>query len=53
MPVLIDALYAGLISGAADAPLVIPSLNRDGDCISDLVMPLYGSIAGIASTSSS
>jgi isocitrate dehydrogenase (NAD+) len=48
-PVLIDATYAGLISGAADAPLVIPSLNRDGDCLSDMVMPLYGSIAGAES----
>jgi isocitrate/isopropylmalate dehydrogenase len=48
-PVLIDATYAGLISGAADAPLVIPSLNRDGDCLSDLVMPLFGSIAGAES----
>src|SRR4051794_27498132 len=48
-PVLIDATYAGLISGAADAPLVIPSLTRDGDCLSDMVMPLYGSIAGAES----
>ncbi len=48
-PVLIDALYAGLISGAADVPLVIPSLNRDGDCLSDLVMPMFGSIAGAES----
>jgi isocitrate dehydrogenase (NAD+) len=48
-PVLIDATYAGLISGGADAPLVIPSLNRDGDCLSDLVLPLYGSIAGAES----
>jgi isocitrate/isopropylmalate dehydrogenase len=48
-PVLIDALYAGLISGAADAPLVIPTLNRDGDCLSDLVMPMFGSIAGAES----
>jgi isocitrate/isopropylmalate dehydrogenase len=48
-PVLIDATYAGLISGAADAPLVIPSLNRDGDCLSDLVLPLFGSIAGAES----
>jgi isocitrate/isopropylmalate dehydrogenase len=48
-PVLIDATYAGLISGAPDAPLVIPALNRDGDCLSDLVMPLYGSIAGAES----
>jgi isocitrate dehydrogenase (NAD+) len=30
-PVLIDATYAGLLSGATDAPLVIPALNRDGD----------------------
>ena len=48
-PVLIDATYAGLITGAADAPLVIPALNRDGDCLSDLVMPMYGSIAGAES----
>jgi isocitrate dehydrogenase (NAD+) len=48
-PVLIDALYAGLISGAADSPLVIPALNRDGDCLSDLVMPMFGSIAGAES----
>src|ERR1700759_3605509 len=44
-PVLIDATYAGLITGAGGAPLVIPALNRDGDCLSDLVMPLFGSIA--------
>src|SRR5205823_14032296 len=48
-PVLIDATYAGLVSGAADAPLVIPALNRDGDCLSDLVLPLFGSIAGAES----
>jgi isocitrate dehydrogenase (NAD+) len=48
-PVLIDATYAGLVSGQADAPLVIPALNRDGDCLSDLVMPLFGSIAGAES----
>jgi isocitrate dehydrogenase (NAD+) len=48
-PVLIDAAYAGLVSGAADAPLVIPALNRDGDCLSDLVMPMFGSIAGAES----
>jgi isocitrate dehydrogenase (NAD+) len=44
-PVLIDATYAGLLSGATDAPLVIPALNRDGDCLSDLVLPMFGSIA--------
>jgi isocitrate dehydrogenase (NAD+) len=48
-PVLIDATYAGLISGATDVPLVIPALNRDGDCLSDLVLPLFGSIAGAES----
>ena len=48
-PVLIDATYAGLIGGAGDAPLVIPALNRDGDCLSDLVMPMFGSIAGAES----
>jgi isocitrate dehydrogenase (NAD+) len=48
-PVLIDATYAGLISGATDVPLVIPALNRDGDCLSDLVLPMFGSIAGAES----
>jgi isocitrate dehydrogenase (NAD+) len=44
-PQLIDATFALLLSAAAD-PLVIPALNRDGDILSDLVLPLYGSIAG-------
>jgi isocitrate dehydrogenase (NAD+) len=48
-PVLIDATYAGLITGGGDAPLVIPALNRDGDCLSDLVLPMFGSIAGAES----
>jgi isocitrate dehydrogenase len=48
-PVLIDATYAGLLSGAADGPLVIPALNRDGDCLSDMVLPMFGSIAGAES----
>ncbi|MGH2962848.1 MAG: isocitrate/isopropylmalate family dehydrogenase [Solirubrobacterales bacterium] len=48
-PVLIDATYAGLVGGAADVPLAIPALNRDGDLLSDLVLPLYGSIAGAES----
>jgi isocitrate dehydrogenase (NAD+) len=48
-PVLIDATYAGLVAGGPEAPLVIPALNRDGDCLSDLVLPLYGSIAGAES----
>ena len=29
--------------------MVIPSLNRDGDLLSDLVLPLFGSIAGAES----
>jgi isocitrate/isopropylmalate dehydrogenase len=48
-PVLIDATYAGLITGAADVPTVIPALNRDGDCLSDFVLPMFGSIAGAES----
>jgi isocitrate/isopropylmalate dehydrogenase len=48
-PALIDATYAGLLSGAADTPLVIPALNRDGDCLSDFVLPMFGSIAGAES----
>src|SRR5256885_16073566 len=48
-PVRIDATYAGWVSGVADSPLVIPALNRDGDCLSDLVLPLFGSIAGAES----
>ncbi len=48
-PVLIDATYAGLLSGATDQTLVIPALNRDGDCLSDLVLPMFGSIAGAES----
>ena len=48
-PQLIDATYALLLSASGDRPLVIPSLNRDGDCLSDLVMQLFGSIAGAES----
>ena len=44
-PQLIDATFALLIASSGD-PLVIPSLNRDGDILSDLVLPLFGSIAG-------
>src|SRR5579864_6388597 len=44
-PQLIDATFAFLISSTGD-PLVIPALNRDGDILSDLVLPLFGSIAG-------
>jgi isocitrate/isopropylmalate dehydrogenase len=44
-PQLIDATFA-LLLAQAGAPLVIPALNRDGDILSDLVLPLFGSIAG-------
>jgi isocitrate dehydrogenase (NAD+) len=44
-PQLIDATFALLLSSAGE-PLVIPTLNRDGDILSDLVLPLFGSIAG-------
>ena len=47
-PQLIDATFALLLS-ASGAPLVIPALNRDGDILSDLVLPLFGSIAGAES----
>ncbi len=44
-PQLIDATFALLLSSSGE-PLVIPALNRDGDILSDLVLPLFGSIAG-------
>jgi isocitrate/isopropylmalate dehydrogenase len=44
-PQLIDATFALLVSASGD-PLVVPALNRDGDILSDLVLPLFGSIAG-------
>jgi isocitrate dehydrogenase (NAD+) len=44
-PQLIDATFALLLSASGD-PLVVPALNRDGDILSDLVLPLFGSIAG-------
>src|SRR6201984_2252695 len=44
-PQLIDATFALLLSSTGD-PLVIPALNRDGDILSDLVLPLFGSVAG-------
>ena len=43
-PQLIDATFALLLASAGD-PLVIPALNRDGDILSDFVLPLFGSIA--------
>lgn len=47
-PQLIDATYALLLSSAGDA-MVIPALNRDGDCLSDMVLQMFGSIAGAES----
>jgi isocitrate dehydrogenase (NAD+) len=47
-PQLIDATFALLVASAGD-PLVIPALNRDGDILSDLVLPMFGSIAGAES----
>src|SRR5256885_12612805 len=44
-PLLIDATFALLVASSGE-PLVIPALNRDGDILSDLVLPLFGSIAG-------
>src|SRR5947207_5890535 len=40
-PQLIDATFALLISTTGD-PLAIPSLDRDGHILSDLVLPLFG-----------
>jgi isocitrate dehydrogenase (NAD+) len=48
-PMLIDAAYAGLMTEGWDLPVVIPALNRDGDCLSDLVLAMFGSIAGAES----
>jgi isocitrate dehydrogenase (NAD+) len=47
-PQLIDATYALLVATSGE-PLVIPTLNRDGDVMSDLVMQMFGSIAGAES----
>jgi isocitrate dehydrogenase (NAD+) len=48
-PMLIDAAYAGLMTEQWEQAVVIPSLNRDGDCLSDLVLAMFGSIAGAES----
>src|SRR6059058_5760593 len=48
-PQLIDATYAMLLTTSGEA-LVIPALNRDGDTLSDLVMQMFGTIAGAEST---
>jgi isocitrate/isopropylmalate dehydrogenase len=47
-PQLIDATYALILTNAGDG-MVIPTLNRDGDCMSDYVLQLFGSIAGAES----
>ncbi|MBK6327741.1 MAG: isocitrate dehydrogenase [Chloroflexi bacterium] len=44
-PQLIDATFALLLATTGE-PLVIPSLNRDGDLLSDMILQLFGSIAG-------
>lgn len=48
-PALIDTTYAGLMTETHNQTLVIPALNRDGDCMSDLVLAMFGSIAGAES----
>ena len=48
-PTLIDAAYAGLLTDIHDQTLVIPALNRDGDVLSDMVLAMFGSIAGAES----
>ena len=44
-PLLIDATFALLLQTSGES-LVIPALNRDGDLLSDMVLQMYGSIAG-------
>jgi isocitrate/isopropylmalate dehydrogenase len=44
-PQLIDATFTLLLSTTGE-PLVIPTLNRDGDLLSDMVLQMFGSIAG-------
>ena len=44
-PQLIDATLALLLKIGGEA-LVIPTLNRDGDILSDMVLQMFGSIAG-------
>jgi isocitrate dehydrogenase (NAD+) len=44
-PQLIDATFALLLANDGE-PMVIPTLNRDGDLMSDLVLQMFGSIAG-------
>jgi len=44
-PLLIDATLASLMRTGGEA-LVIPTLNRDGDLLSDMILQMFGSIAG-------
>src|SRR5512139_1645994 len=44
-PQLIDATLALLLRSDGEA-MVIPTLNRDGDILSDMVLQMFGSIAG-------
>jgi isocitrate dehydrogenase len=42
---LIDATFALLLKTSGES-LVIPTLNRDGDLLSDMILQMFGSIAG-------
>ncbi len=44
-PQLIDATLALLLTTSGEG-MVIPTLNRDGDLLSDLVLQMFGTIAG-------
>lgn len=44
-PQLIDATFALLLATTGES-MVIPCLNRDGDLLSDMVLQMFGSIAG-------
>ncbi len=47
-PLLIDATFALLLQTSGES-LVIPALNRDGDLLSDMILQMFGSIAGAES----
>jgi isocitrate/isopropylmalate dehydrogenase len=47
-PMLIDAVFAMILKTSGEA-LVIPTLNRDGDLLSDMIMQMFGTIAGAES----
>jgi isocitrate dehydrogenase (NAD+) len=48
-PQLIDATHA-MIFSKSDKYRVVPALNRDGDCLSDVVGGIYGSLGSSEST---